>query len=899
VADFDLEAFRAEVLSDPLVQNVWENKYRWKSLDGSSEASIAASQTRVINAVYANDPSNNARVDAFLALQQGYFLPGGRINAGAGTSRRVTLLNCYVGETIQDSMQGIQRAIMRAAFTLQQGGGIGHDFSTLRPAGAIVRRTGSVASGPIPYMDQMSAMSETVCSAGERRGAMMMTLADWHPDLWHENQFETFNDYNGRPKLFNPSFISVKRQQGRLTQTNISVLVSDSFMQAVHRGDHWDMGHWVPRADGKHVDVYERRFPYDELELDNDLHPVHGAKLKKQGEMHPFYVYQRVPAQRIWHDIMEATYKYAEPGVLYIDKINARNNLSYCEDIVATNPCGEQPLPPFGCCCLGSVNAAFMVLDPFTENARFDWNTFHGVTGIGVRFLDNVLDIATYPLEQQQRESMNKRRIGLGLTGVADACAQLRLRYGSWDAIDFMRQLSHRLRESSYITSAKLASERSPFPLYNRDDFMKSPNVQALESSTRALIEKHGIRNGVLNTVAPNGTISTYSGNTGQGIEPVYAFGGYNRKVRQPDGKLIDYKVLNYAERMYAAKFPNHTTPAYFVGAEQLTPSEHIRMQAACQEGIDASISKTVNCPTSLSFADFVNVYMEAYQLDCKGCTTYRPDPDSGRGSVLSIDTPSGDHVVVERLLQDANIIGVAGAFNSEAIKATVDALEAVIQNDLRETTYPVAPRASVLAGHTYKLKWPTTGANWYITINHDEDNYPSEVFIVGSGEKAAESTEWIQATSRLLTAVLRRGGDIKFLVNELAAICSSSGGAFIKEQHKHRPSIVAAIGGILETEFRELGLFSLPESVSEPEPGGRTVSVPTQGDGGTSAFVAPRTVGVTIYAGGVGGNGGGNASAFAPGIVGVDTCPQCYSTPLVHEQGCLRCLNCDWNKCG
>lgn len=836
---FDLDAFRREVLSDPLVQNVWENKYRWKSREGNSDISIRASQARVVEAVYRDDSNKEAEKDALLSIQSGYFLPAGRINAGAGTNRRVTLLNCYVGETIQDSMQGIQRAIMRAAFTLQQGGGIGHDFSTLRPAGAIVRRTGSVASGPIPYMDQMSAMSETVCSAGERRGAMMMTLADWHPDLWHEDQYETILDYNGDSKLKNPSFISVKRQKGRLTQTNISVLVSDAFMKAVKEDEDWELGHWVPRADGNHVRVTERAFPYDEVELNNDLKhttPV-GRLLKKKGEMHPFYIYTKVKARRIWDDLMQATYKYAEPGVLFIDRVNAFNNLNYCEDIQSTNPCGEQPLPPFGCCCLGSVNVAFMVSNPFTAHAAFRWDLFHKTVGIGIRFLDNVLDVAQYPLEEQRTESMTKRRIGLGLTGVADALLQLGLRYGSEEAVEFVRALAYQLREQSYLASARLAGERGCFPAFIREKFMLSPNVKALQDFTKEIIEKNGIRNGVLNTIAPNGTISLYSGNTGQGHEPVFAFGGYDRKVRQPNGELVDYHVLNYSERLYQTMYPERfkesELPYYFVGAEALTPSEHIAMHAACQEGIDASISKTFNCPTSMSFDEFKHVYVEAYEAGCKGCTTYRPDPDSGRGSVLSV--------------------------------ATKETVEEVAQK-LVDVTPDVLPRATILAGRTYKLKWPTTNDNWYITINHNEQGLPFEVFIVGSGEKAAESVEWVQATSRLLTAVLRRGGDVKFLMHELAAICSSSGGAFIADQHKYRPSIVAAIGGILEAEFRELGMFDDMQYANR---------VDMQAD--------IRTVNVTVHS----------------GKPGPDTCPECGSTPLVHEQGCIRCLNCDYTKCG
>jgi ribonucleotide reductase alpha subunit len=963
LASFDVDAFRRKVLSDPLVQNVWENKYRWKRPDGFTEESIEASKRRVVEAIYANDPDKKALDDALDAVLNGYFLPAGRVNAGAGTGRNVTLMNCYVSGTIQDSMSGIQHSIAKDAFTLQQGGGVGADFSTVRPNGAIVSRTGSVASGSIAFMEQRSAMSATVCSAGERRGALMTTLRCDHPDLWNEDQFETTTTYTGEKVLKNPSFISVKRQPGRLTQTNISILVTDDFMKAVEDDADWDLGFFAPRADGKHVEVYDKPFPYDVVEMDNDFVRDTEGAFPRKGEMLPWYVYRRVKARRIWNDIMRSTYKFAEPGVIFIDHVNARNNLNYCEDIQCTNPCfgegtlivtskgarpiesligetveihdghmwriidsfrvtgknqpmlrltmqdgstlrvtrahtmiledgrrveardirsgsrlmlssfayknaglvvsveddgvdeevycctvpethsialgigivtgqcSEQPLPPFGCCDLGSVNLAFMVRDPFTPMAQFDLGLLTRTVTIGIRFLDNVLDVSNYPLREQREESMRKRRIGLGVTGVADALLQLGIRYGTQQAQDMVRGWMHAVQVASYRASMNLAKSRGPFPLFDSAAFMDSPNVKALPHTLKREIADVGIRNGVLNTVAPNGTISIYSGNVSSGIEPVFSFDKVTRKVRQPDGTLAPYESVDYAYRLYEAihgPTKREDLPNYFVGAMDVAPEEHVKMLAACQEYVDSSISKTVNCPTDMSFEAFQDIYAQAYTLGCKGCTTYRFDPDSGRGAVLTVDEPKASAA-------------------PESAPAT---------------GYAVAPRDRILHGRTYKLKWPPSGRNWYVIINHTEAGIPSEVFITG-GEEG--HVEWIQAMGRLLTAVLRRGGDVRFLVNELMAVHAAGAGGFIAEQHAYRPSIVAAIGGILEEEFKALGLFSVPAGVS--------------------------VVKVEVH--GLGGAGGGDSQSLGT------ECPQCHSMSLVHEDGCKRCLTCDYTKCG
>lgn len=827
---FDNGKFMQSVLSDPLARDVWDRKYRYKWPDGTSpEPDVLATQTRVVEGVYAKDPDPLAKAEAMDYVQRGLLVPAGRVNAGAGIDRNVTLINCFVSETVQDSMPGIQRAIMRAALTMQQGGGIGTDWSTVRPAGAIVGRTGSVSSGIIPFMDQQSAMCKTIESSGSRRGAMMGTLRDDHPDLWNENQFETMTTYNGDSELKYPSFISAKRQRNRLTQFNISVMVSDAFLAAIDADADWDLGFHVPRADGNHVDVYDKPFPYDAYEDDNEIvigagesYYVDSPKIKyHKGNMLPWYVYRRVKARRIWDDIMRTTYTYAEPGIIFIDKINGCNNLYYCEDICCTNPCGEQPLPPHSICCLSSVNTAFMVVDPFTPMARFDFSLLSDVARVGVRFLDNVLDVSRYPLRAQRDEAHTKRRIGLGITGWGSALVQLGIPYGSPESVRLSKMAAKELRDASYKTSAELAKERGSFPAYNEKEFMSGYNVSYLPEFIRELIKEYGIRNGVLNTIAPNGTISLYSGNVSSGHEPVFSFMKASRKVRQDDGELREYESMDYSLRLYEAMFgptPADKLPAQFVGAMDISVDDHLAVHAAWQEFIDSSISKTINCPESMNFDDFSAVYRKAYDLGCKGCTTYRPDPTSGRGSVLSVDQPTKPDVMI---LPDLSI------------------------------------RPDVLPGMQYKLKWPLTGKNWYVNITN-VDGVPFEMFITAAD---ASAQEWVTALSRTVTAVLRRGGDVRFLVEQLSEVYSSNGGAFVPAQQRFRPSVVAAIAGVMEIEFRRLGLY------------------------GTAAMDAVEQTDVI--------------ESIAEINIHAQACPACSAYTFVREGGCSRCLTCGHNSCG
>src|SRR5690349_21704887 len=474
---------------------IWDMKYRLKKADGTPvDGDMAHSWARVALAcANAEEPQKRAQwAMAFAEALAGYrFLPAGRILAGAGTERSVTLFNCFVMGAIPDSMDGIFSALREAALTLQQGGGIGYDFSTLRPRGAPVKGVGADASGPVSFMGVWDSMCRTILSAGSRRGAMMATLACDHPDI--------------------ETFIDAKRERGRLTNFNLSVLVSDAFMDAVNADADWEL--------------------------------IFGGR-----------VYRTVKARNLWNRIVRATYETAEPGVIFIDRINDENNLGYCESIHATNPCGEQPLPPYGACLLGSINLAKLVKQPFDDDAHIDLDELAGLTRTAVRMLDNVIDISRFPLPEQRAEAIAKRRIGLGVTGLADALIFCRARYGSSESVALIDSWLSTLSDAAYLASAEIAGEKGSFPLFDAHEFLSRPFTLRLPQHIRAAIAKNGMRNGLLTSIAPTGTISLFAGNVSSGIEPVFAY-SFTRKVLQADGSARQEIVEDYAYRAFRARF--------------------------------------------------------------------------------------------------------------------------------------------------------------------------------------------------------------------------------------------------------------------------------------------------------------------------------------------------------
>ena len=695
----------------PIAEQIWDMKYRLKEADGTPvDLTVEDTWRRIARALAAVE-SDPARWEGpfYEALEDFKYLPAGRITAGAGTDRSVTLFNCFVMGTIPDSMGGIFDMLKEAALTMQQGGGIGYDFSTIRPRGAAVKGVAADASGPLSFMDVWDAMCRTIMSAGSRRGAMMATMRCDHPDVLN--------------------FIEAKQDAARLRMFNLSVLVTDAFMEAVKADGSWDL-----QFDGK--------------------------------------IYHTLPARDLWNRIMRATYDYAEPGVIFIDRINAANNLNYVETIAATNPCGEQPLPPYGACLLGSVNLSRLVVDPFGRGARLDDAALDRLVATAVRMMDNVVDASRFPLPQQAAEAQAKRRIGLGVTGLADALLMVGQRYGSVEAARVTEDWLHRIARSAYLASVELAKEKGPFPLFDAEKYLATGHMQGMDADVRDAIRQHGVRNALLTSIAPTGTISLYAGNVSSGIEPVFAY-AYTRKVLQKDGSRTEEEVVDYAVQLWRERFGDAPLPEHFVNAQTLAPLDHVRMQAAAQRWVDSSISKTINCPEDISFEAFKDVYMAAWDQGCKGCTTYRPNDVTG--SVLSVSEKT------EKVPEQES--GADVIYLSEPLD-----------------------RPAALEGATYKLKWPDSEHAIYITINdivQGGHRRPFEVFI---NSKNMEHFAWTVALTRMISAVFRRGGDISFVVEELKAVFDPRGGAWM--EGRYIPSILAAIGGVIERHLVRIGFI-------------------------------------------------------------------------------------------
>ena len=752
--------------STPIAEAIWDMKYRLKAQDGTAiDGSVEDTWRRIARAlaeVETDQPKWEAQF--YKALEGFKFLPAGRITAGAGTGRNVTLFNCFVMGTVPDSMGGIFDGLKEAALTMQQGGGIGYDFSTIRPRGAEVKGVAADASGPLSFMDVWDAMCRTIMSAGSRRGAMMATMRCDHPDI--------------------EAFIEAKKDPARLRMFNLSVLVTDPFMEAVKADGAWDL--------------------------------VFGGR-----------VYRTVQARDLWNKIMRNTFDFAEPGVIFIDRINTANNLNYVETIAATNPCGEQPLPPYGACLLGSINMPTLVTGAFTAKARMELSALDDLVRTAVRMMDNVVDASRFPLPEQAAEAKAKRRIGLGVTGLADALLMLGLRYGSDEAARQTEDWMHAIARAAYLASVDLAREKGAFPLFDAKGYLASGTMRAMDGDVRDAIAAHGIRNALLTSIAPTGTISLYAGNVSSGIEPVFAY-AYKRKVLQKDGSRTEEEVVDYAVRLWREVKGDAPLPDYFVNAQTLPPLDHVKMQAAAQKWVDSSISKTINCPEDISFDDFAQVYMAAWDQGCKGCTTYRPNAVTG--SVLTVSE-------------------------------TTDATPSQAQAEGGEVIYLSEPldRPAALEGSTYKVKWPGSEHALYITINDiviAGHRRPFEVFI---NSKNMEHFAWTVALTRMISAVFRRGGDISFVVEELKAVFDPRGGAWM--EGKYVPSILAAIGGVIERHLIAIGFIEGEGMGLKSDPQAEAIAV---GE-------APRG----------------------------KSCPSCGSYAMQMKEGCMTCSDCGHSKCG
>ena len=763
---------------DGLSRHVWEMKYRLRSLDGQPvDSTLEETWRRIARATAAPEADHDFWAKRFYDILQDFqFLPAGRIVAGAGTERSVTLFNCFVMGRIDDSMEGIFQSLKEAALTLQQGGGIGYDFSTLRPKGAPVRGVGADASGPLSFMDVWDAMCRTIMSAGSRRGAMMATLRCDHPDI--------------------EAFVDVKRDPARLRMFNLSVLATDAFMRAVDGDTDWPL--------------------------------VFGGE-----------VYRTVKARALWDRIMRATYDCAEPGVIFIDRVNADNTLAYCETIYATNPCGEQPLPPYGACLLGSVNLARLVRRPFEDDAAVDAERLAHVVATAVRLMDNVVDISRFPLPEQEAEAKAKRRIGLGVTGLADALILCGVGYGSARSVELTRASLATIRRAAYLASADLAAEKGSFPLFDAEAVAARPAIRRLDADVQARIAANGLRNALLTSIAPTGTISLFAENVSSGIEPVFAL-EFQRSVLQRDGSRRGEPVSDYAYRLFRQRFGEDAPlPDSFVDVQALAPADHLAIQAAAQPYIDSSISKTINCPADMDFTGFKDVYAEAYRLGCKGCTTYRPNPVTG--AVLSAAEPHDTGV-------------------EAASRAATDA-ELPAESSVVYMTRPL-DRPEALPGRTYKLVWPDSDHAMYVTVNdivQDGRRRPFEIFI---NSKNMEHYAWTVALTRMISAVFRRGGDVSFVVGELKAVFDPRGGHWLGGRYV--PSLLAAIGEIVERHMIDIGF--LP-AAAERTPAVLTVNAPA--DPGDARRAAVRQ------------------------------CPACGAPSLIRQEDCDLCTACGHSRCG
>ena len=756
------EAVTGAALTIPAEQEISRDTLIEKYAKGK-ETSITEVRRRVARAL-AQAEAEDQRTHwekRFLQAQEDGFIPAGRINSAAGVQLAATLINCFVqpvGDSISETVDGkpgIYIALQEAAETMRRGGGVGYDFSSIRPKGAAVKGTQSNASGPVSYMRVFDRSCETVESAGSRRGAQMGVLRCDHPDI--------------------EDFIHAK-DKGDLTNFNISVGVTDVFMEAVEQD--------------KEVELAHRSKP-------NAKQMAAGSYQREDG----LWVYRKVPARDLWEQIMRSTYDHAEPGILFIDRMNKDNNLNYCETIEATNPCAEQPLPPYGCCCLGSIDLTKFVKQPFAENASFDYEHFGRVVAVATRMLDNVLDVTAWPLKQQHEEAMNKRRVGLGFTGLGDALIMLRLRYDTTEARQMAAKISEAMRDHAYRASSDIAREKGHFPMFNADLYLSGSSFAArLPEDIKQLIRKQGIRNSHLLSIAPTGTISlSFADNASNGIEPPFSW-TYTRKKRMPDNTMREFAVEDHAWRRYKAQGGNtDKLPPWFVTALEISARSHEEMVAAVAPFVDTSISKTVNVPEDYPYGDFQDLYFRAWKSGLKGLATYRPN--SILGSVLSVE-PSGK----EKAPQD---------FRSDDVnrRILIQNLPAPVLSSLR---WPGRPAMS--AGNpawTYMIEHPH-GA-FAVFVGHVESSADNstkrafEVWVNGS-----EQPRGLGAVAKTLSMDMR-ASDPGWLQLKLDTLAKAGGDepfdmAFPPlGEVKRMPSVVAAFAQVVRWRVDQLGGLTPP----------------------------------------------------------------------------------------
>lgn len=725
----------------------------------NGEMSAAEIMHRVATGIAAVEAAPDKwRANFEQALNSGLIMAG-RINSAAGTDIEATWVNCFVqpvGDAIagldSDGYPGIYDALREATETMRRGGGVGYDFSRLRPKGAVVKSTKSLASGPVSYMHVFDRSCETVESAGARRGAQMGVLRVDHPDI--------------------EEFIDAKTKAGQLKNFNLSIAITDEFMSAVVEDDDFDLVHQAEPG---------------------DTFKQNGAVCREG-----LWVYKKVKASELWDKIMRSTYDHAEPGVVFIDRINAENNLRYCETIESTNPCAEEPLPPYGCCCLGSINLTKFVTMPFTDEADFDWDGFCAVAHTAVRMLDNVLDGTLWPLHEQKEEAMSKRRIGLGILGLGDALTMLKKRYDAEESRGFAALIMRALRDEAYRASIDLAKERGPFPLFDAEKYLASPFIQRLPKVIQDGIKKHGIRNSHLLAIAPTGTISlAFADNASNGIEPAFSWYYQRKKDGQQyiveDHALRLYKELHGLNGLANEEIINNL-PSYFVSALQISASDHEKMVSVLQEYVDASISKTVNVPVDYPYEDFKDLYLQAWTSGSKGLATFRPNPITG-AVLTTIESKVPENAPSDFDESDPDR------------RMRLDSVPKPTMLSLRWPRRPDLPGGN--PAWSYVVKHPS-GSKFAVFVGHipNGKDYPFEVWVNGT-----EQPRGLGALAKVLSLDMysRDRAWLSLKLESLAKTVGDDGFSLRMPPAGHElrvPSIVSGFAKLIHYRCNELGAF-------------------------------------------------------------------------------------------